>query len=304
VFYARSGDVSITHQVVGDQPVDLVFVRGFVGDLLAVWEQPLLVHFIDALTDFARVIMIDKRGTGLSDRVREVPTLETRMDDLRAVMDDAGSESAILSTAQEQEGARLARGSSRTCGVASVRGSALAFFRMMIDSEVSHVLPAVRLPTVVLSRASEHGPSQYFARRIAGAKLVELPNLRSIYHWVDDDAHEIALRETRRLAAAAHGGPSSERCWRRCSSRISSAPLSGQHCSTHRRTRGLDRDRRRGPRLLNGERPRGGVGNRVRGERRAHPQRGPRRLAAVRRQGSLGAQVVPRPDPGRRLRDL
>ena len=87
--YARSGDVSIAYQVVGVKPVDLVFVRGFAGDLLSVWDQPLLVRFIDALTEFARVILIDKRGTGFSDRVREVPTLETRMDDLRAVMDDA-----------------------------------------------------------------------------------------------------------------------------------------------------------------------------------------------------------------------
>src|SRR6266511_4911063 len=90
-------------------------------------------------------------------------------------------------------------------------GSALAFFRMMRDSDVSDVLSSVRIPTIVLSSPSERGPSEYFARRIAGARLVELPNLRSIYHWVEDDAHEIALRETRRLAAAAHDGHSSER---------------------------------------------------------------------------------------------
>src|SRR5436309_1490553 len=106
VRYARSGDVAIAYQVVGDAPVDLVFVRGFAGDLLSAWEQPMLVRFIGELAGFARVIMLDKRGTGLSDRVREVPTLETRMDDLRAVMEDAGSERAILWTAQE--GARLA----------------------------------------------------------------------------------------------------------------------------------------------------------------------------------------------------
>ena len=87
------------NQVVGDAPVDLVFVRGFAGDLLSAWEQPMLVRFIGELAGFARVIMLDKRGTGLSDRVREVPTLETRMDDLRAVMQDAGSERAILWTA-------------------------------------------------------------------------------------------------------------------------------------------------------------------------------------------------------------
>jgi pimeloyl-ACP methyl ester carboxylesterase len=105
VQYARSGDVSIAFQTVGEGP-DVIFVRGFAGDLLSVWEQPLLARFIEELASFARVTMIDKRGTGLSDRVREVPTLETRMDDLRAVMDSIAAEQAVLWTAQE--GARLA----------------------------------------------------------------------------------------------------------------------------------------------------------------------------------------------------
>src|SRR5438067_9982882 len=106
VQYARSGDVAIAYQTIGDGPVDLVFVRGFAGDLLSVWEQPLLVRFARELASFTRLTLIDKRGTGLSDRVREVPTLETRMDDLRAVLDCLGAESAVLWTAQE--GARLA----------------------------------------------------------------------------------------------------------------------------------------------------------------------------------------------------
>jgi class 3 adenylate cyclase/alpha-beta hydrolase superfamily lysophospholipase len=282
VLYARSGAVSIAYQVIGDGPADLVFVRGFAGDILSVWEQPLLVRFVEALADFARVIMIDKRGTGLSDRVREVPTLETRMDDLRAVMDDARSESAILWTAQE--GARLATlfaatHPERVAGLIlfdptakgrrsddypwalsdeewrawlrEIRdgwgrtefldarlaewspdqrddpefrawflthmrrglspGSALAFFRMMMESDVTDVLPVVRVPTVVLSSPGERGPGEYFARRIAGAKLVELPGLRSIYHWVDDGANDIALRETRRLVDATSSAPVPER---------------------------------------------------------------------------------------------
>jgi pimeloyl-ACP methyl ester carboxylesterase len=86
VFYARSGDVSIAYQVVGDGPVDLVFVRGLAGELLSTWEQPLLVAHVMGFASFSRVLMFDKRGTGLSDRVREVPTLETRMDDVRTVM--------------------------------------------------------------------------------------------------------------------------------------------------------------------------------------------------------------------------
>jgi class 3 adenylate cyclase len=91
-----SGDVSVAYLVVGAGPVDLVFVHGFVGNLETAWEQPLRVAFIERLASFARVIEFDRRGTGLSDRVREVPTLETRMDDLRAVMDAAASERAAV----------------------------------------------------------------------------------------------------------------------------------------------------------------------------------------------------------------
>ena len=87
VSYARSGDVSLAYVVTGTDAIDLVFVHGFVGNLETAWEQPLRVAFFERLGSFARVIEFDRRGTGLSDRVREVPTLETRMDDLRAVMD-------------------------------------------------------------------------------------------------------------------------------------------------------------------------------------------------------------------------
>jgi pimeloyl-ACP methyl ester carboxylesterase len=71
------------------------------GDLLSTWDQPLLARHATGLAEFARVLMLDKRGTGLSDRVRDVPTLETRMDDIRAVMDAAGSERAILWSGHE-----------------------------------------------------------------------------------------------------------------------------------------------------------------------------------------------------------
>lgn len=96
VRYARSGDVSIAYVVTGSGSFDLVFVHGFVGNLESAWEQPDRVAFFERLGSFARVIEFDRRGTGLSDRVREVPTLETRMDDLRAVMDAAGSERAAV----------------------------------------------------------------------------------------------------------------------------------------------------------------------------------------------------------------
>jgi class 3 adenylate cyclase len=95
VRYARSGDVSIAYQVVGEGPVDVVFVP-FMINLVWAWEQPIFVDFCHRLTSFSRLILLDKRGTGLSDRPRDMPTLETRMDDIRAVMDDAGSERAAL----------------------------------------------------------------------------------------------------------------------------------------------------------------------------------------------------------------
>jgi class 3 adenylate cyclase len=106
VRYARSGDVAIAYQVVGDGPLDIVFVRGTLADLLAAWDQPLFVDHVQGLARSGRVLLFDKRGSGLSDPVRQVPTLETRMDDIRAVMDAAGSERAVLWAAHE--GTRIA----------------------------------------------------------------------------------------------------------------------------------------------------------------------------------------------------
>jgi class 3 adenylate cyclase len=104
VSYARSGDVAIAYQVVGSGPVDLVFVRGVAGDLLSTWEQPLLVRHVEGLAACGRLLMIDKRGTGLSDRVREVQSAETAMDDVRAVMDAIGSRRAVLWTGSTATG--------------------------------------------------------------------------------------------------------------------------------------------------------------------------------------------------------
>src|SRR5687768_9793475 len=96
--YAQSGDVNIAYQVIGDGPVDLVFVMGWVSNIDEFWTEPALASFLQRLSRFARLIVFDKRGTGLSDRVDEknLPTLEQRMDDVRAVMDAAGSQKAVL----------------------------------------------------------------------------------------------------------------------------------------------------------------------------------------------------------------
>jgi pimeloyl-ACP methyl ester carboxylesterase len=93
--YARSGEVRIAYQVVGDGPFDLVFVPGFVSNIELFWETA-WANFLTRLATFSRMIVFDKRGTGLSDRDVGIATLEERMDDVRAVMDAAGSERAAL----------------------------------------------------------------------------------------------------------------------------------------------------------------------------------------------------------------
>ena len=94
--YARSGDVNIAYQVVGDGPLDLVLVAGFISHLDLDWEEPRPAHALRRLASFSRLIRFDKRGTGLSDRSVGLPDLETRMDDVRAVMEAVGSERAAL----------------------------------------------------------------------------------------------------------------------------------------------------------------------------------------------------------------
>lgn len=96
--YARSGDVNIAYQVTGDGPVDLVYVPGWISNIEVMWEDPGLARILRRLASFSRLITFDKRGTGLSDPVEldALPTLEVRMDDVRAVMDAVGSERATL----------------------------------------------------------------------------------------------------------------------------------------------------------------------------------------------------------------
>jgi pimeloyl-ACP methyl ester carboxylesterase len=93
--YAKSGEVHIAYQVVGDGPIDLLWVPGFVSHLEYDWEHPRTARFFRRLASFSRLIRFDKRGTGLSDRVA-IPTLEERMDDVRAVLDATGSHRAAL----------------------------------------------------------------------------------------------------------------------------------------------------------------------------------------------------------------
>ena len=250
--YARSGDVAIAYQVVGDGPVDLVFVP-FFGNVRWAWEQPRLVRFFEQLSSFSRLILFDKRGTGLSDRPRTL-TLETQMDDIRAVLDAVGSERTALlgaiqgsqlcalfaatypertqalvlyhphsapsdlppaaqespDEARERWGTRE-RADARTRAIvpslvgdegvmrwfedyfrfAASPGAAAEFFRMLRDTDISDVLPTIRVPTLVLYRARWRDPARRVAALIAGAQAVELPGDDSPI-WVDEEAaHEV-----------------------------------------------------------------------------------------------------------------
>jgi class 3 adenylate cyclase len=282
VQYARSGDVSIAYQVLGDGPVDVVYARGMTGDLLSSWDEPLLArHFAD-LARFSRLLTFDKRGTGLSDRVREVPTLETRMDDIRAVMDAAGSERAFLWSGHEGSRSGIlfaATYPERTAGLVllepSVRGTAtpdypwaptekewrnrlaevrsgwgrrdffeallrewapmmaddetfknwfvghmrrslspgaaLSFFRTMMDADVTDVLSAVRVPTLILCKRSERDQSTYVVERIPGAELRELSGFVGMFTWIEDDVHEQTIRDTERFVTGVGGLAEPER---------------------------------------------------------------------------------------------
>ena len=94
--YAKSGDVSIAYQVVGEGPRDLILVPGWMSNIEVFWDDPGVARFLRRLASFSRLILFDKRGTGLSDRIGNLPDLETRMDDVRAVMDAVGTERAAL----------------------------------------------------------------------------------------------------------------------------------------------------------------------------------------------------------------
>jgi len=104
--YADSGGVNIAYQVLGDGPRDLVFVMGWVSNIEVFWEEPTLARFLTRLASFSRLILFDKRGTGLSDRVTDMPSLEVRMDDVRAVMDAVASERAALFGVSERSDVR------------------------------------------------------------------------------------------------------------------------------------------------------------------------------------------------------
>lgn len=246
--YARSGDVSIAYQVVGEGPFDLIHVPGFVSHVELAWQVSGMAYFARRLGSFSRLIRFDKRGTGMSDRVSGAPTLETRMDDVRAVMDVVGSERAALLGVSEggpmstlfaatypervwalvlygtfartrwahdypcgdtdedlrrecdeeerdwgtpEHAAEVAQALAPSADDESKRalatmirqsaspGAVAALNRMNLEIDVRDVLPAIRVPTLVLNRSGDSlsitGGSRYLADHIPGARHVELP---------------------------------------------------------------------------------------------------------------------------------
>ena len=94
--YAKSGAIHIAYQVLGDGPIDLVFIPGLFTHVEHQWEEPGFARFLNRLASFSRLIIIDARGAGLSDRALELPPMEEQMDDVLAVLDAVGSQSAAF----------------------------------------------------------------------------------------------------------------------------------------------------------------------------------------------------------------
>ncbi|MFL5959965.1 MAG: adenylate/guanylate cyclase domain-containing protein [Gaiellaceae bacterium] len=256
--YAKSGGINIAYQVLGDGPIDLVAIPIWLSHLEAAWDEPSLARFYRRLASFSRLILFDKRGTGLSDRVpdAELPTLEERMDDVRAVMSAAGCERAALfgmydgatmaalfaATYPERTSAlatfsmfakrmhapdhpwgvtverrqrlldaieqgwggavriediapsvahddRFRRWWAGYLRLAGSPGAALAMARMNSEIDIRSILPAIRVPTLVLHRTGDRrveiGEARYIASMIPDARLVELPGEDHL-PWVGD----------------------------------------------------------------------------------------------------------------------
>jgi pimeloyl-ACP methyl ester carboxylesterase len=280
--YVKSGDHHIAYQVVGDAPVDLIVVRGYISHVEVAWESPALAAFYRWLASFCRLILFDKRGTGLSDRVPEdrLPTLEQRMDDVRAVMEAVGSERAALLGASEggpmcllfaatypertlglllwgcfarydwrrgfigrywggetvddaldrlerewgdggdlaamapslagDDAARRAWG--RAQRLSATPTAARALLRMMLDVDVRPLLPAIRVPVVILHRVDELAVdvshSRYMAEHIPGARYVELPGSDHL-PWIGDTEPFVA--EIQELVTGTRPEPEPDR---------------------------------------------------------------------------------------------
>jgi class 3 adenylate cyclase len=143
--YARSGDFSVAYQVVGEGPLDLVYIPGAISHLDLAWEHPGYVRFMRRLSSFARVMVLDRRGLGLSDPVDAPPSIEERIDDVRAVMDAVGSERAALLGASE--------GTCLACYFAATYPDRVS--ATLLYGSLARVLPTQDYPWTVLNEELE-----------------------------------------------------------------------------------------------------------------------------------------------------
>ncbi len=258
--YVENDDVNIAYQVVGEGPVDIVFVMGWVSHLEYFWKHHLFASFLIRLASFSRLILFDKRGTGLSDRVplSELPTLEQRMEDVHAVMDAVGSRRAVLigvseggpmcslfaATYPERTEALIMIGTyakrirdddypwaptddqrktfcelvrhdwGKPVGIeerapsmahdeefrnwwatylrmGASPGAAVALTKMNAEIDVRHVLPSVRVPTLVIHRSGDMclkvEEGRFVASAIPGAKYIELGGIDHLPFVGDQD---------------------------------------------------------------------------------------------------------------------
>jgi class 3 adenylate cyclase/alpha-beta hydrolase superfamily lysophospholipase len=255
--FAQSGDVTIAYQVVGSGPLDLLIVPGFISHLEQAWEDSAYTRFLQQLASFSRLIRFDKRGTGLSDRIAEIPSLEQRMDDVRVVMDATHSRRAALfgiseggpmsvlfaATYPERISALILYGSiakgawasdypwgtkyddewekwleewrkkwggpvgietwapsvahderflqwwAKYLRLGASPRAVISLWRMNAAIDVRDILPAIRVPTLVLHRSGDRAveveQGRYLAEHIPGAKFVELSGDDHLW-WVGD----------------------------------------------------------------------------------------------------------------------
>ena len=254
--YVKCDGVNIAYQVTGESPTDIILVPGWVSHIEYAWEQTFYARFLHQLASFCRLIILDRRGTGLSDPVAQLPTLEKRMEDVRAVMDAAGSERAALfgiseggpmctlfaatypqrtaslvlygtfakgswdpeypwgSTDEEVEKRLNKLENDWGSGITAERfapnlaqnkeflqswgkferfslspGRVRLLWQMARDCDVRHVLPVIRVPTLVLNRSGDQVTpiegARYLAEHIPGAKYIELTG-EDHFPWVGD----------------------------------------------------------------------------------------------------------------------
>src|SRR3989304_4389738 len=205
--YAKSGDVHVAYQVFGEGSVDLVLAPGFVSHIENYWTEPDFARWLLRLGSFCRVIMFDKRGTGLPGRVPELPGSDQRMDDVRAVMDAVGVQRAAL--------LGISEGGPLTALFAAThpeRCRALVLFGtfaglappLPTPPEVgvctrqtggTDVLGSIRVPTLIIHRTGDVTVNveggRLLAERIPGARYVELPGEDHI-PFIGDNAAEVA----------------------------------------------------------------------------------------------------------------